>query len=411
MVVTPEDIELLSNENIPELIRAKIAEQILSAGDREADRGIEQQRLASERNKSFWSTPIAAAVGSILTLSATFVFDRLTAKDSTNNTITLEQVRTEFKQSEARQTQELEAKAKENSARLDAGAKEREFQYSIVQRELADTKKSNADRAAILLFLVRAGILNSLNKDELISMAQQQQDNPSNTIIPPLAGNIDQQVAQISAVNQRLEAKLLAVPSDISAQFAEFLKKKDTGLIRLLPRGKYENAMLMRGGGAYYSFAKRTQEYGNGSDIELDRSVLSVGFAGVDYGFFLDLGKLKIAELGDLDESPPDWLAPELFDAWRYFFNYQPPGLLADARKEQRRFSTGNVRFGSATLTDHVPAIPSDTYLLRSIGDRESDVLVVFQVAAKLEDDSVVLAWRLTKSFPKPTATGPDLQE
>lgn len=181
-----DDISVLSNAEIPENIRAKIAEQILGEADREAERELEARRLASERTKFLWNTPLVAALAGLLTLTATFVFDRLTAKDETVNTITLEQVRTELEQSEARLKQELELAASENLAKLEAEAKEREFQYEIVRSELTNSEKSNSERAAVLLFLVRAGVLSTLNEDELRKMAEQQIERPDATIIPQL---------------------------------------------------------------------------------------------------------------------------------------------------------------------------------------------------------------------------------
>jgi V8-like Glu-specific endopeptidase len=184
--LSPDDIGILSNTEIPESIRAKIAEQILGADDRKAQTALEVERLASERTKFLWNTPIVAALAGLLTLSATFVFDQLIAKGETVNTITLEQVRTALEQSEARLKQELELAASENLAKLEAKAKEREFQYEIVRSELTNSEKSNAERAAVLLFLVRAGVLSTLNEDELREMAEQQIERPDTTIIPQL---------------------------------------------------------------------------------------------------------------------------------------------------------------------------------------------------------------------------------
>src|SRR5258706_11840537 len=64
-----------------------------------------------------------------------------------------------------------------------------------------------------------------------------------------------------------LEEQVLAPdPADARA-FAAFLTGPDTGLARLLPRETGEQALALRGGGAYYSFSRRTHEYGRGSDI------------------------------------------------------------------------------------------------------------------------------------------------
>src|SRR5215218_447970 len=81
-----------------------------------------------------------------------------------------------------------------------------------------------------------------------------------------------------------LEKKVLD-PSDADHEAnAEFLSASDSGLIRLLPRETYgtsgKRTLTINGGGAYYSFALSTHEYGRGSDVALEQGQLSVGFAG-----------------------------------------------------------------------------------------------------------------------------------
>src|SRR5262245_32885566 len=53
---------------------------------------------------------------------------------------------------------------------------------------------------------------------------------------------------------------LLDTSTEDKAAYAEFLKQPDTGLIRLLPREKYDeqHKLPLRGGGAYYSFVRKT---------------------------------------------------------------------------------------------------------------------------------------------------------
>ncbi|MFZ5962449.1 hypothetical protein ACOXXX_05810 [Thalassococcus sp. BH17M4-6] len=192
------DVDLLKDTDIPESVRSSIAAQLLGAPERmaqiepqnrqiEADLQKAQDQLQAEQRRAVWNTPLVAALAGLVTLTATFVFDRVTALDASEQAITLEQVRTELQQSETRLKQELETASSRNLARLEAEAREREFQYEIVRSELEKEGKSNADRAAVLLFLVRAGVLNALDGEELAKMAKEQQDNPGDTIIPQLS--------------------------------------------------------------------------------------------------------------------------------------------------------------------------------------------------------------------------------
>ena len=188
-----------------------------------------------------------------------------------------------------------------------------------------------------------------------------------------------------------LEEKFLAPSAEDRVAFAEFLKQPNTGIIRLLPREVYDNSksLTVRGGGAYYSFVRLTHEYGYGSDIELSSGFLSVGFAGADYGMLTKLGEVPLEQI--TMEHPG-----VLFMA-----AYEAPREEPRARLEYRRFATG------ATIDDglyqsRVPADVGTTYLLRSIDYGNSDVLITFRVVKKDSDGSVIIVWKLLKTYPKP---------
>jgi hypothetical protein len=103
-----------------------------------------------EVRKWRWSTPLAVALTGAITIGVNFFFDYWRANQT---------------QSNQERTGTLDARRK-------AEAAERELEYRIVERELSDNNKSEGDRARVLLFLVRAGVVNGLNADELKSMAQ-----------------------------------------------------------------------------------------------------------------------------------------------------------------------------------------------------------------------------------------------
>ncbi|MCE7030384.1 M12 family metallopeptidase [Jiella avicenniae] len=258
-----EDLKLLSNEKIPESVRTTIAEKILGASDRAAERDIETKRLAQEKQKLLWNTPLVAALAGLLTLSATFIFNRITASDETDRTITVDQVRAELKKSEARLTQELEVAASENLAKLEAKAREREFQYEIVRSELEKQGKTNAERAAVLLFLVRAGVLNALDRDELVIMAREQQENPEKTIIPELSvggpGRVGRQL--LFENGSTLTYSFLAEPTEATREAVEAAANEwsqhmnltivstddpSDAVIRIMPRSNRNSAMVGR---------------------------------------------------------------------------------------------------------------------------------------------------------------------
>src|SRR5215468_6056665 len=120
--------------------------------------------------------------------------------------------------------------------------------------------------------------------------------------------------------------KLYLAPSkeDLEA-FAKFLEQPDTGLIRLLPREKYDGKFSIRGGGAYYSFTRLAHEYGYSSDIELQYGKFSVGFAGYNFGLFIPLGDLPL-EAVTLENPGVKAMA-----------EYQAPPTEAEIRRDQHR--------------------------------------------------------------------------
>lgn len=196
-----------------------------------------------------------------------------------------------------------------------------------------------------------------------------------------------------------LEQQFLGVSDEDRATFGQLLTQPNTGLIRLLPREKFDSeaykkerqTITLRGGGAYYSFVRLTHEYGYGSDIELDHDSLSVGFAGFDYGMIV---RISDSSLDNLSAASP---------AVKTLMDYQPARPELAIRKEQRRFSQGT-NIDDLNLKRTVPVEVNATYLLRSISYEQSDVLVGIKVVRRDSDGSVVIAWKLLNQFPTPKA-------
>ena len=177
-----------------------------------------------------------------------------------------------------------------------------------------------------------------------------------------------------------------------------FLRTRNTGLIRLLPREVYDSAtyrtstkLNIRGGGAYYSFAHLTHAYGYGSDIELDHNKLSVGFAGADYGMLTNIGDVLLDQI-------------TLNDRWtQSIAAYRPPHSEPKARAEYQKLNSGaGMTFDGLHYQKRVPVQENSTYLLRSIDYGTSDVLVAFRLVRQETDGSVIIAWKLLKRYSTP---------
>src|ERR1051326_685198 len=105
---------------------------------------------------------------------------------------------------------------------------------------------------------------------------------------------LDKEIQSLREQLRQKEQELLAPSAEDRAAFAEFLRQPNTGIIRLLPREKYNDQSMMRGGGAYYSFTRLTNEYGQSSHLQLGQNYLSAGFIGVDFGFLTKLGDMPL---------------------------------------------------------------------------------------------------------------------
>ena len=149
---------------------------------------------------------------------------------------------------------------------------------------------------------------------------------------------------------------LLAVSPEDQETYAEYLNQAGKGIIRLLPREKFDPKLPIRGGGAYYSFTELTHEYG-WSNISLERGEFGVGFAGFNFGLMFALGELPL-ESTTL-ETP----------AIKALAEYQPPPTEAEIRAQSSERHKG-IKIGAFTYTTRLEAQVAKTYALRSWNPR-----------------------------------------
>ncbi len=168
----------------------------------------------------------------------------------------------------------------------------------------------------------------------------------------------------------------------------ETAKSQNLSVFRILPRETYGNTWSsIPGGGAYYSFTKKTHSYNETPQIELQQNNLSVGFAGADYGFISDLGEITL-ETVDKDSN-----------AVKFLVDYKPPTLEAFARTEKN--NTTNTQSNGVNYQRSIPAIIGHTYVLRAISYERADALVVFTINRKDSDGSLIIFWKLIQQFEK----------
>ena len=199
---------------------------------------------------------------------------------------------------------------------------------------------------------------------------------------------------------------ILAPAASDVAQHQFLLSQAKTGLMRLLPRERFDwglkkvivdKKVPLRGGGAYFSFHYRSHEYGYGSDISYERGLLQVGFAGADYGMLTDIGDTPLESISAADPRAS------------FLFNYKPPRKEKDARIEAKKFQGIHTPHGLTGFSvdgvfylNRAGAVINHTYLLRSIVYRTSDVLVALRIVRINDDGGLTIAWKMLKEYGPP---------
>jgi hypothetical protein len=213
---------------------------------------------------------------------------------------------------------------------------------------------------------------------------------------PQVCAQVDaraQAAADIESLRAQIKAKeaaLLAPSKEDRRTYAEFLSQPDTGLVRLLPREKWDGKLSTRGGGAYYSFTRLRHDYDYGTNIGFEQGTLSARLAGASFGFMANLG-----------DAPLEMVTAET-EAVQFMASYKTPSFEPDARKSQMQFAGAGHEAGGVAYRDTVPVTVGSTYALRSVEYNNSDVLVVFRVLRKDSDGSITLLWKMLEKYPKP---------
>ncbi len=185
---------------------------------------------------------------------------------------------------------------------------------------------------------------------------------------------------QIKSIEQNI---LTAEKTDI-----ENAKAQNFNVFRILPRETFNNSWSsIRGGGAYYSFTKKSHSIDETPQIELQQNNLSVGFGGADYGFISDLGEITL-------ESVDKEIA-----SVKFLVDYKPPTIESLARVEQKNSS--NFLNNGVKYQRSIQAIIGHTYILRAISYERADTLVAFNINRKDSDGSLIIFWKPIQQFEK----------
>ena len=186
-----------------------------------------------------------------------------------------------------------------------------------------------------------------------------------------------------SKLTDEQKALLKASPQD-EAAFAAFLRQPDTGIIRLLPREKYDHTieMPLRGGGAFYSFNKLSHQAGPWSDIKFQDGQLHAGVNDLTLGLMAVLGDVPLEKL---DSNHP---------ARTFIGQLALPANYADYQEQVARHRSGFKADERVYRSVH-PAQLDTTYLLRSTIYNRADTVIAFRLVRKDSDGGVTLLWKI----------------
>jgi hypothetical protein len=161
-----KEFSFIKDDSLSDDLKKFIIDKVIENSNNQRTRQLEERKWR-------WSTPLAVALTGLITLGGNFFFDYL------------------------RGGAEADRKAIEDT---------REFEFQIIEKELSD-KEKESDRARVLLFLVRAGVIKDLNADALKEMALAGLgDTPPDKIgvpslAPPVGAGPREACAMMSYVN------------------------------------------------------------------------------------------------------------------------------------------------------------------------------------------------------------------
>jgi hypothetical protein len=185
------------------------------------------------------------------------------------------------------------------------------------------------------------------------------------------------------------EKKLLQPSPQDVISFARFLAQPNTGIVRLLPREKYDytNLIRIRGGGAFYSFTTLSHEATPWSDIKFQDDQLHTGFNEQGLGLMAALSNVTLEDVG-LDNS-----------AVRLISQLALPKKYAEHKFQADRNRSGFKADGN-TYQSTLLAQLNVTYILRSTVYTGMDSLVAFRMIRRDSDGGVTLLWKMLSKLP-----------
>jgi RNA polymerase sigma factor (sigma-70 family) len=213
--------------------------------------------------------------------------------------------------------------------------------------------------------------------------------------------SVEQLFALADQILARSRVVLLSIPDPLQLRFATLMAAPNSGVARVLERGRFDHIVTERGGGCYWSFATRAHDYDKEPDLELGGGELRSGFYGASMGMVLDLGDMRIGDVPAQRGSAPAQLESGARERWTFMWSVMPHvwnrfGQQINALDDEQR-----LRADDLGLRQGAEARMGHCYLVRSVMPDEHDLIAAFEVVDR-DENGITIAWRVLETFPVP---------
>lgn len=222
MAELPGDLEFLKDSELDLDIKKALMDKVFEEKHLEREREKDEAARQTEKRRFWHNTPLVIALTGTITIAANALSSAFLDRQGAQSKETLTRIEAA-----------LAEQGKGADANRQASNEERQFAFRVIEQELA---KSNdmAERAGVLLFLVRSGILNGLNRQELEQMAlndlEKSGSNSESVGIPATLGALNYHLeVPVSVPGQTPASKALLEIStrEINKNIEETTKFKD----------------------------------------------------------------------------------------------------------------------------------------------------------------------------------------
>lgn len=214
------------------------------------------------------------------------------------------------------------------------------------------------------------------------------------------------------------EKKLLTNDPDEEQKYQDLLRQPQTGLFKLLNYQETKAGLAdaksqfayphLRGGGAFYSFAKRNHLADEWAQICLQNGILQAAYtemkrttvvqsggAPQNFAYTSGYGLALFTSLGDvaLAEVSPQLPAIQMLAEWPLPTHYQEFFT-------QVKQSKAGLQIGPHWYHATIPSQVNETYVVRSVNYKKADVVIVFRIVRQDADGNLHILWKQLKSLP-----------